>query len=294
MAFCEKFSLTPLPAAPETLQLFLEFLLTTYASPKSALNAITSIKTLHHIANADASAFDSFVFSLSKRAVLHTVRHSPKRAPPLPPSLLSSLISVSLPLGPQGVAFAALISVAYNSLARLSSLVPDSPSMPDVSRVPLISDLLTTSTGFGINLKWTKTLQASDQAVVLPLIAAPLSPACAVTRLSSLLSQLRGAPPTTPLFAWPIASSGGTVYQFFTIRLARSWLSALLTQCASPGDKYSFHSFRRGGATSAFGQGASLDEVKALGTWSSDAALLYIPQALARQRAAQKLTASLR
>ena len=293
LAFCDKFFISPLPAAPLTLQLFLEFLLTTYASPRSALNVISSVKVLHLVADADTTAFTSYSFSLSKRSVINNVRHLPSRAPPLPPSLLVSLVSLSLTLGPPGVAFAALLAVTFNSLARVSSLVPASESAPDLSRTVLIADLAPTNSGYALSLKWTKTLQASDRAVVLPILRAPLSPACAATRLSALLLQLVGAPPTLPLFAWPVTSGTSPTYKFFTLNSARHWLDSLLRHGGNHQSGYTFHSFRRGGATAAFAQGASLDEVKALGTWASDAALLYIPQAMASYRAASRLVSHL-
>ena len=293
MAFCLKFELSPLPAATDVLQLFVEFLMTTYSSPKSVLNVVSSVKTLHLALQLDTAAFQSYDFSLTKRSLLINVRHFPTRAPPLPPSLLNALVALSLKLGPQGTAFATLLALAFCTLARLSSLVPVSPTTPDITRVPVISDLSVARDGFSLNLKWSKTLQAADRAVSLPIVKASSSPSCPVTLLTRLLSQLRSAPPNTPLFAWP-TSSLSQPFNFFTVRLARSWLNNLLDQCPGQGSGFTFHSFRRGGSTAAFQEGASLDEVKALGTWSSDSALLYIPQALARRRAAHKLVSQLR
>jgi hypothetical protein len=94
--------------------------------------------------------------------------------------------------------------------------------------------------------------------------------ACPVHALRRLFDRYP-RPLTDPLFARVL---GPFNKRWFAENIQSSLLKAGV---ANP-SKYSGHSFRRGAANTAISAGLSLDDVKALGRWKSDAAKLYLTE----------------
>ena len=68
-------------------------------------------------------------------------------------------------------------------------------------------------------------------------------------------------------------------------------LRKVLSHAGFPANKFSGHSFRRGGASYAFRCGDPVELISLQGDWSSDAVLLYIAQPLERRLSVAKLIA---
>ena len=292
-AFAINFQTPDFPATVSSLLLFAEFLLRSYRAPRSVLNALSSLRTFHLIRGLQTDAFADYQVTLYKRALPLTVRHVPTGAAPLPFDLLERLCALSERQGTGGLAFAALMAATFFSMARLSSLAPPNGGTYDVTRFPIWQDLTLTPDRATLRIKWAKNRQEAGQALVVPLLPLPASPACPVRLFGLLTTQRRGIPLTAPLFGYVgTRGSGGTHTPFFTAPLARGWLSSLLAHLGLPVHAYSFHSFRRGACHLAYGQGASVTEVQALGGWRSDAVACYLPLDAARGRAAATLAAA--
>ena len=289
LAFCSHFRLQDIPAAPSTLILFMEFLLRSYRNPKSATNALASIRFLHQVRGASIASFHDFSLSQTLRALPRTVRHVPAPALPCHPSVLSALCSTAATDGPRGIVFRALCTLAFSTLARLSSLVPD--KLPfDSSRYPVIADLAPAREGFQLRIKFSKTAQLPSQAFVVPVLPQRNQVTCPVRALLALWRLHPSPSPATPLFLWP-GDGALDLSQAspLTAARARHWLRQTLVQAGFAPDTLTFHSFRRGGCTAAALQGACIDDLKALGDWHSDAVLAYMPTLPARGRAARLL-----
>ena len=67
----------------------------------------------------------------------------------------------------------------------------------------------------------------------------------------------------------PLTESRVRKYMYFSLVLQKLGLEE---------SNFTFHSFRRSGATLAFNQNVSLQNIKAQGTWTSDAVWAYISQ----------------
>jgi hypothetical protein len=92
--------------------------------------------------------------------------------------------------------------------------------------------------------------------------------ACPVKALRHLFTRYP-RPPSSPLFARAI---GPFNKQWFTKQISSSLFRAGVPNSSG----YSGHSFRRGAANTVISAGLSLDEIKTLGRWKSDAVKLYL------------------
>ena len=289
--FCIFFNLQDLPVSGNTLSLHSEFLFRTYSSPSSILNAISSIKFYHLLLNFDTAGFQDFHFSLTKRALPRSVRTVTNPALPVTLDLLRAICAEAVKLGTHGVAFKALCLISFYTLARLSSLVPASAARCDITRTLMLSDIQSTVFGFNVTIKWSKSQQLLQQRLVLPLIRRDSDvDICPVLAVSALLLQLLPSSlPDSPLFAWPVRNGASISRKFFTISSARNSLKVILNNLGLSRDKFSFHSFRRGGCQLGYANGATVQDLKFLGGWASDAIRTYLPVDQATFRAASSL-----
>ena len=105
------FPVKGLPSQPQFFSLFGEFLLWGYKASKSITNALASIRVFHLNHGLDAGASESpstFAFFAVPLQL-----PSGTRAPPLPLAALEKLCNHARRQGPQGLAFAALLSVRF-------------------------------------------------------------------------------------------------------------------------------------------------------------------------------------
>ena len=212
----------------------------------------------------------------------------------MPFEVLASLCGRARRWGDAGLAFATLLSVAFFSMARLSSLVPPSRGDFDATRYPLFADVTVTGTGATLRLKWAKCHQDAAQGFSVPLVPVQGSPACPLALLADLSQSLGGAAISTPLFAYGTMGGAGAGHRaFFTAHKARHWLSLLLRDAGLDGKAYTFHSLRRGACTRAYQQGAAIADLQLMGGWRGDSIDLYLPAEQARDRAAACLLAGL-
>ena len=292
VAFAFQFSFTDFPATGRVLQAFAEFLFLTYKAPKSVLNALASIGHFHLDHGLDTGAFEFRELQLWRRALPHTCRHVPKQAPPITVSLLRRLCGLALGLGEAGMVLAALMAIAFASMARLSSLLPAVAAKFDATRLPTFADMQRRDGVWHLLIKWGKAHQDAATGYWVPLLPLSGSPACPVARWLDL-RRCSGSPRSTASLFWSTRSrrGGGVDRQPLTMALARAWLRILLARLGEGDSTFSFHSFRRGACTTAFLQGADEQDLRRLGGWRSDAVSLYLPLGESRQRAARALSA---
>ena len=295
VAFSLHFQLRDFPAETATLLCFMEFLLRSYRSPKSVLNALASVRRTHLQLRCSTAAFDHDDMIMMKRALPLTTRHVPRPAPPLPVCLLRQLVLLAEVLGEQGQVFAALMAIAFYSMARISSLLPQGAAFFDGSRLPTLRDLVEVpGQGYKLHIKWAKNRQHASDAFWVPLKALGAAPECPVANARRLAQLAEGCPVDTPLFAYrggPCGTGGSPAgRQVFTIPVARQWLRVTLNALGRGQEGLTFHSFRRGACTVASQHGADEAALQALGGWRSSAVRGYYPAAVRRGRAALVLS----
>lgn len=107
------------------------------------------------------------------------------------------------------------------------------------------------------------------KGISITVAAAPGSPSCPIRALQDLFLSTPDLPPSSPLFITP---EGDPLTRKYFIGSLRQYLTAAGFEAS----KYSGHSFRRGGASSAAAAGFNDYEIQLLGHWRSDTYKLYI------------------
>ena len=178
-------------------------------------------------------------------------------------------------------------------MARLSSLLPQSASRFDFTRLPKYADVQFRGGHWHLRIKWAKANQETESWFWVPLLPRQGSPACPVTRWAHLLQLSPGGAGTRPLFWVPrVDTADQGADTSLTMSMARAWLLTLLTRLGRHKEGFMFHSFCRGACTSAFLRGASEQDIRSLGGWRSEAVRCYLPVEESRRRTARALATS--
>ena len=210
-------------------------------------------------------------------------------------SVLGQLTGLAVSLGARGEVFAALLTICFASMARISSLLPARVADFDQTRLPVLGDLVETQGHtLQLRLKWAKNLQEADGAFWVPLVNRTELAVCPVWHAKGLRRRLANLPAHSPLFSFPANGGAGRITRgtvaCFTMRVARQWLGVLLGAIGRGNEGFTFHSLRRGACTLAFRNGADEAALRALGGWRSEAVRGYYDARDARNRAAAALS----
>ena len=116
-------------------------------------------------------------------------------------------------------------------------------------------------------VKWTKTLQSFHKGTFVLIPRLPASPLCPVTALQAMFTQYP-VHKNAPLFV----SESGVITQY----QVRQHLARIVEMLQLDPRMYTFHTFRRSGATLAFNNDVNIQAIKRHGTWSSDTVHRYI------------------
>ena len=169
--------------------------------------------------------------------------------------------------------FKAIFLVAFFGFLRISNIAPHSYSQFDSTRHLTRSDVKFNSLGMCITLKWSKTMQTRDKVHVITLPFLHPSPLCPVYALKRALSHYKPSP-HEPLFQ--VKTTHG--YRLVTESKLRKTLSKLNTKLGFEPHHFSFHTFRRSGATCAYNAHVPVQSIKSHGSWASDCVWSYIQQ----------------
>ena len=156
---------------------------------------------------------------------------------------------------------------------RLSNLVPYSLSQYDPSRHLTRGDVIKAGPSLKVIIKWSKTLQTRDRIKCVDIPCLRTSRIYPVQALKVLLSLVPNGR-NSPLFQ--VKSNGQ--WQVLTNSEVRYHFLLILKKLGLSGKGYSFHSFRRSGASYAFNYHVSLQDIQSHGTWTSDSVWRYLIQ----------------
>ena len=172
-----------------------------------------------------------------------------------------------------GFVFKPVFLIAFFGFLRISNLAPHSISSFDPSRNMTISDVIFHANSMQIAIKWSKTLQFRNKVHIITLPKLKRSPLCPVKALKTAIKVYNPAP-TESLFQLP---SVGRWLPLIDSRI-RKVLSNLNVKLGLPPNHYTFHSFRRSGATLAYNAHMPIQSIKHHGSWASDCVWSYIQQ----------------
>ena len=154
---------------------------------------------------------------------------------------------------------------------RLSNIAPHSLTSFDPSRHLCAGDLIFTSHFLKVILKWSKTIQDRNKIHLLSLPRVSGSNLCPyIACKQAIRMYLPG--PNDPLFQIKCGAS----WQVLTDTRIRKFLAKINLKLGLSRSHYTFHSFRRSGATLAYNSQVPVHQIKDHGSWSSDCVWSYI------------------
>ena len=160
--------------------------------------------------------------------------------------------------------------VAFCGFLRKSNTVPPSFNHPSL-KYPRRDDIVFTSFGMVLILRWTKSIQFNQRSLSIPIVNIPGSPLCPV----QAYQQLCNACPvsgTAPAFAY----TKDSVLQAITYSKFTSRLKVLLDQIGLNSSLWGGHSFCRGGCSLGFRAKVPAELLKCHGDWASSCYMRYI------------------
>ena len=162
MASCEFVGKNILSIEVNTVLMFIEFL--TYSGLKHALilNNISAIKSQLKWFEIPHPAFDHVKVKLMLKAVSVSIRNPPKFKGIFNISSLTEIIKLC-DLLPHPLVFRTIYLFAFFGFLRISNLLPPSRLSFDHRKQLCRGDILVHSSHAVVLVKWSKTLQASNQ-----------------------------------------------------------------------------------------------------------------------------------
>ena len=270
--FCQQYNLRPLSPEVSTLCYYITWLTKQFSSAQSIRNYVSGVSSLHKQLGRLAPALTSYPVATLLRAVDLTLRTPPRRRLPVTPQLLTSLVLLTKTLGALGPPMKVALLLGYFGMFRVSNLAPKSAVLFDPSRHTCRGDLLLKPPGLLVLLKWSKTLQTANITPLIPVPHLPAHPLDPVQAVSDMFTASPTLYPDQPLLTYNVAGRPITV----TIDMLAHLLKELLTVMGVAPGLYTFHSLRRGAASTAFHQGVDQLDIKRHGVWASDAFWTYI------------------
>ena len=167
--------------------------------------------------------------------------------------------------------FRAIFLTGFFGFLRLSNLAPHFLATFDYTRHLTGQDLSFNDKLVKIMVKWTKTMQNRDTVKVICLPKLKNSVIC-LFRALKVLCKLYPMSASTSVFQ----VQGKSGWQSLTDTKVRKCLKAINVSLGLNTHFFTFHSFRRSGATFAYNSHMSIQQIKLHGPWSSDCVWRYI------------------
>ena len=251
---------------------FLEFLQYNKFSPSVMLNVISAIKSRLQAYGFNIDHWCHPRIKYYTKSFQHTRRFKAYLPRVIDIQMLKNIVQ-ACDSSPFNFVFKAVYLMAFYSFLRISNLVPHSISTFSTLHQVCRGDIFFAPPGIHILIKWTKTLQKRNKAVVVKIPRVNNVILCPVRAIEELL-RLTPGNADSPLFQIQLY---GSWVPLTDTRLRKHFYS-VLQKLNLHQSGITFHYFRKSGATLAFNANASLQSIKAQGTWSSDTVWQYIIQ----------------
>ena len=270
VAFCVCVNAPLFAISVECILSFLEYLSSYRVSVHMLANYISAVKAMGIIYGLHVEALDDrrVKYFIKSRKVNRQFALVKRNIMDIP--TLKQVIQVCMGMSNPRV-YKALFLCAFFGFFRLSNLTPHTVNGFDSLKQFSGGDVIFGKKKAVLLLKWSKTLQDRDQvrSVVLPKLHNPLI--CPVRALQGIF-QLYNPSPNEPLFQYP----GPSGWIPLTDSRVRKHLLSINLAMSLPKNFYTFHAFRRSGASLAYQSNASIQQIKDHGTWTSECVWRYI------------------
>ena len=269
IAFCIHMGVQLCKLNVNVILAFLECLLHNQCSAVMIANYVSALKAKCVVHNLQYNLFDNlkikyFIKSVKQNRSLHVMPHNIVDVECLH-KICKECDSIYM-----GPVFKAMFLVGFFGFLRLSNLAPHALREFDPSRHFTGEDLFFTKRFAKLLIKWTKTLQNRDKVhiISLPRLRSRICPVKALKQLSKLYTFSS----STSLFQY----KNNKVWLPMTDSKVRKCLKYINVKLGLHPSFYTFHSFRRSGATLAYNSHIPIRDIQSHGTWSSDCVWRYI------------------
>ena len=167
--------------------------------------------------------------------------------------------------------YKAVFLTAFFGFFRLSNIAPHAVGEFDSTRHFTGGDVFFTNKKVQLLLKWSKTIQYRDEYKIISLPKLGASMICPYRALRDIM-DLYQPDAQAPLFQ--IRTRAG--WQVLTDSRIRKVLASINVDLKLPSNFYTFHAFRRSGASLAYEIDIPVKDIKEHGTWASDCVWRYI------------------
>ena len=249
---------------------FLECLNYNRVKPSLMANYLSAIKANFNIFGLDVAVFQDMRIKYYQKAVQLSSPMNIKLKKIIDVSLLLQIVQ-QCNYTYMGQIFKPVYLLAFYSFLRMSNLVPHSMAAFSPLRQLAQGDIIFKPGKIVVLVKWSKTMQFSKDVKLITIPKIPGSPLCPVAAISNLL-LLTPQGPNLPLFQYKVADS----WVPLTDARVRRHLNLILDRLGLSDAGFTFHSFRRSGATFAFNNDVALQNIQRHGTWTSDCVWRYI------------------
>ena len=259
-----------LPCTSRTVLSYLEFLAQNGLRATSLKNHLSTLKHFFALFEWPTYVFHTRKVSLFVKSVQNNAPLNVKITGVFSVPMLRKLIC-AIQRYTNAKLYTVLFLTAFFGFFRLASLLPNAVDQFDRTRHFIQNDLVFGPPGLHLIMTYTKTMQTSGQVQVvqLPQLNDPML--CPVTAFKDYLASVP-IDKTLPLFQILVKQQWLPLTGF----KARSFLKLAVTSIGLDPKIYTFHSFRRSGASLAFNHDVDLNKIKQHGNWKSDAIWTYL------------------
>ncbi|XP_078660129.1 uncharacterized protein LOC144904857 [Branchiostoma floridae x Branchiostoma belcheri] len=273
LGFCAFFKKPPFPATPHLLSCYAQFLSKSLKSPATVSHYLSSVKLLHQYNGHYDLDLHHPEVQLTLTGIKKTLCHRPKEPHPVTiPFLLRTHTLLDLSR-PRNATLWAAILLGFFGFLRKSNLVPPTAKSFDPNKHLCRQDILAAPEALVLRASWSKTIQANERELVVPVLAIPGSPLCPVRAYLNML-HLNPAPAHAPAFILP-PTTQRPLRPLTASTLDKEFNNIVLKQ-GLPSRHHTLHDLRRGGYTLAFEAGVPRELRQRHGDWRSDADLCYL------------------
>ena len=271
LKFCLYYGLQYVPVTSEILCLYAQFLSRSFKTTAAICNYISGVKTMHTLLDKSTEAFSGVRYKLTIKGLARNLHHAAQQAAPITPDILLSFLKFLDLKEQEDATFWSLFLTAFFTMARKSNLVPDSVGKYDPEKQLSRGKVLVGKHSILVTWSWAKNIQFGQRLHKVPLLEIKGSPLCPVKAYVNMCNLVRA---DSHHAAFSVVKDQKVVP--ITYNQYQKKLKQLITRGGRNPDKYSTHSFRRGGATCAFQAQVPTELIQIQGDWASEAYKQYV------------------
>lgn len=262
--FCDEFSefLDPIPCNSGQVALYVSFLTRSlqYSSVKGYISALSMyLKSV----GQEGVDYKNYRVYAALRGARRTLGDITKQAAPILPHHILN-IQQYLTGNTGHVSFKAALLLSFRALLRKQQVTKSEATLRR-------GDVTIHKWGLMLTVRRSKTIQYKQRELKIPVSRVEDTRLCAVTWIEKHMAQMP-AGKKDPLFMIP-GPAGPEAIPYKAYQLT---LKMICKQAGLDPSEFSSHSLRRGGATYLGMVGASVEEIKTRGDWSSECYMRYL------------------